>query len=69
MAATTDLEVTSDAAGAVGYGAYYNGDWFNGRWSPCQLQHSIAYKELFPTPPSPSTLENGLVVGCDRVAM
>ncbi|KAK3745292.1 hypothetical protein QZH41_013949 [Actinostola sp. cb2023] len=48
MAATTDLEVTSDAAGAVGYGAYYNGDWFNGRWSPCQLQYSIAYKELFP---------------------
>ncbi|CAH3040493.1 unnamed protein product [Porites lobata] len=28
MSAATDLEVTSDAAGAIGFGAYSQGQWF-----------------------------------------
>ena len=48
VSAATDLQVTSDAAGSVGFGAYYKEEWFNGLWSQCQIQQSIAYKELFP---------------------
>lgn len=48
MSASSDLEVTSDAAGALGYGAYFKREWFSGSWRPSQVQQSIAYKELFP---------------------
>ena len=48
MMASSDLEVTSDAAGSLGYGAYFRGHWFYGPWAPTQAQQSIAYKELFP---------------------
>ena len=44
----SDVEVTSDAAGAVGYGAYWRNEWFNGKWPADQNQRSIAFKELFP---------------------
>ena len=44
----TNLEVTSDAAGSAGYGAYFQLEWFNGLWFPHQQHESIAYKELFP---------------------
>ena len=47
-APVTDLEVTSDAAGAIGYGAYFLDQWFNGVWHPSLVARSIAYKELFP---------------------
>ena len=43
-----DIEVISDASGAIGYGAYINQQWFNGRWLASQTSQSIAYKELFP---------------------
>ena len=43
-----DLEVRSDAAGSLGYGAYFQGQWFYGSWAPTQAHQSIAYKELFP---------------------
>lgn len=43
-----DLQVTSDAAGAVGYGALYQWEWFNQPWMLSQPSLSIAYKELFP---------------------
>jgi hypothetical protein len=43
-----NLEVVSDASGAIGYGAFYNQEWFNGRWHDIQSTQSIAYKELFP---------------------
>lgn len=43
-----DIEVISDASGAIGYGAYINHQWFNGRWFASQASQSIAYKELFP---------------------
>ena len=32
----------------IGYGAFMDNEWFNGRWSPLQLPLLIAYKELFP---------------------
>ena len=43
-----DLEVTSDASGAIGYGAFIGRNWFNGTWWTSQVEFSIAYKELFP---------------------
>ena len=48
MSVPTDVEVTSDAAGSLGFGAYYNSEWFNGAWVPSQADQFIAYKELFP---------------------
>ena len=43
-----DFQVTSDAAGAIGYGAIFSGHWFAGKWLTGQQPLSIAYKELFP---------------------
>ena len=48
MAAAPDLEVTSDASGSLGFGAYFRGEWFSGSWTTSQGSQSIAYKELFP---------------------
>ena len=48
MSAATDLEVTSDAAGAIGFGAYSQSQWFYGAWSMVQARQSIGYQELFP---------------------
>ena len=48
MSAPTDVEVTSDAAGSLGFGAYFNTEWFSSAWVPSQADQSIAYKELFP---------------------
>ena len=48
MSAPTDVEATSDAAGSLGFGAYFNTEWFSGAWAPSQADLSIAYKELFP---------------------
>ena len=48
MSATPDLEVTSDASGSLGFGAYFRNEWFTGSWAPSQAAQSIAYKELFP---------------------
>ena len=43
-----DFEVSSDASGALGYGAIFQGHWFSGAWLPTQVSQSIEYKELFP---------------------
>ena len=43
-----DFQVSSDAAGTLGYGALFKRDWFAGPWSSAQMPLSIAYKELFP---------------------
>ena len=48
MAASPDLQVTSDTSGSLGFGAYFNGEWFSSSWVSSQMSHSIAYKELFP---------------------
>jgi len=44
----SDLQVSTDAAGASGFGAYLDGLWFAGHWLPKQLSASIAFKELYP---------------------
>ena len=43
-----NIQVISDASGAIGYGAFLNQKWFNGLWHATQVSQSIAYKELFP---------------------
>lgn len=43
-----DFQVSSDAAGSLGYGAIFKSHWFSGAWSVAQSSLSIAYKELFP---------------------
>ena len=48
MSASPDLEVMSDVSGFLGFGAFFNGEWFSGSWVSSQASHSIAYKELFP---------------------
>lgn len=47
-ASLPDFYVSSDAAGARGYGAIFDHEWFVGEWSAVQHPLSIAYKELFP---------------------
>lgn len=50
---TDFIPLVTDAAGSIGYGAYYHPHWFQGKWLP---QHcisstpdmSIAWQELFP---------------------
>ena len=48
LSPATDLEVSSDAAGSLGFGAFFKGQWFYGSWALPQQSQSIAYKELFP---------------------
>ena len=43
-----EFHFSSDAAGALGYGAIFDNEWFVGEWSSSQKPLSIAYKELFP---------------------
>ena len=43
-----DLDLLMDSSGSIGFGAYCQGEWFNGRWSPTQQPHSIQWKELYP---------------------
>ena len=43
-----DVELFTDSAGTIGFGAFFQGSWFNGRWSPAQLSHSIQWKEFYP---------------------
>ena len=45
---TVGVEVSSDAAGSLGFGAYLEGMWFTDSWMPSQREQSIAYKKLFP---------------------
>ena len=44
----SDLQVSTDAAGATGFGAYLDSLWFASCWLPEQLSASIAFKELYP---------------------
>ena len=48
-----DLELYTDASGSVGFGGYFRGQWFQGRWPPHMQLHrergiSIEWQELFP---------------------
>ena len=48
LSPSRDLEVSSDTAGSVGFGAFFRDHWFSGQWASSQQLQSIAYKELFP---------------------
>ena len=48
MSASPGLKVTSHASGSLGFGAYFNMEWFSGSWVSSQASHYEAYKELFP---------------------
>ena len=43
-----DFQVSSDAAGSLGYGIIFNNQWFFGTCSASQQPLSIVYKKLFP---------------------
>ena len=43
-----DFQVSSDAAGSLGYGVIFNAQWFCGACSMKQKSILITYKELFP---------------------
>ena len=47
LSATTDLEVSLDASGSLGFGAFFKGQWFYATWALPQQSQSIAYKEHF----------------------
>ena len=48
LSPVVDLEVASDAAGSLGFGAYFKGFWFASLWAVSQQKQSTTYKELFP---------------------
>ena len=48
LAPLPDFHVSSDASGALGYGAVFQNYWFSGSWLPKQVSQSIKYKEIFP---------------------
>lgn len=41
------MELYTDASSTIGYGAYYNGQWFAGTWAADPCNEDIAYKELY----------------------
>ncbi|XP_048578830.1 uncharacterized protein LOC125560693 isoform X2 [Nematostella vectensis] len=48
-----DMELYSDASGSIGFGGYFSGRWFQGRWPPHlaiskKTGISIEWQELFP---------------------
>ena len=48
-----DMELYTDASGSIGFGGYFNGRWFQGKWLPhMQISKergiSIEWQELFP---------------------
>jgi hypothetical protein len=47
---SSTLKLFTDASATLGYGAYFDGQWFNGVWPPETLvnKHSIAILELYP---------------------
>ena len=45
---STTLNLFTDSSGTIGYGAYFDGRWFQGCWTNAQAKESIQWKELFP---------------------
>lgn len=48
-----DMHLYTDASGTIGFGGYFNGKWFQGRWPPHMHLNkdrgiSIEWQELFP---------------------
>ena len=53
VSTSSDLELYTDAASSVGFGGYFNGQWFQGKWLPHMHLSptkgiSIEWQELFP---------------------
>ena len=53
VTSSPDLQLYTDAASTVGFGGFFNGKWFQGRWPPHLLINktkgiSIEWQELFP---------------------
>ena len=48
LSPTVDLEVTSNAEGAGGYGAYYQTQWFNGLWPANKSPSQSHTRSCFP---------------------
>ena len=47
------IHLYTDAAGSIGYGAFFNNEWFQGKWLPSHQLNpatgiSIAWQELYP---------------------
>ena len=47
------LHLFTDASGSIGFGGFFEGNWFSGVWSDQKLpklsdEYSIAFKELYP---------------------
>ena len=53
VTSSRDLQLYTDAASTIGFGGFFNGKWFQGRWPPNLLINkskgiSIEWQELFP---------------------
>ena len=69
-----DLNLSTDASGTLGFGAYFQGAWFTGTWSIAQLPRSIQWKELFAIVAAAATWGNQwqtkkILVSCDNQAI
>ena len=42
-----DMCLYTDASSEIGFGAYWNGRWLQGRWAEALQHHSIQWKELY----------------------
>jgi len=41
------MQLYTDASSTLGYGAYWQGHWFNSKWRTNQQEYSIQWKELY----------------------
>ena len=42
-----EMNLFTDASSEIGYGAFWNGHWFQQKWSSTNHHHSIQWKELY----------------------
>ena len=43
-----DFQLFTDAAGSIGFGAFFQGHWIAQRWLQARTPRSLTWKELFP---------------------
>ena len=46
--AAHEVELYTDASGALGYGAVFGSEWFFGKWSQWWTEQNITFLELYP---------------------
>lgn len=44
----SDVQLFTDASGTIGFGGYFKGQWFQGKWPDNKKDRSIAWLEFFP---------------------